>query len=115
MGPAAPARTGKPTSKKTPLLPENILVWDVLVAMQDQVEMVGGFGASVIGFRLEALQFVFRVMVPRALWRETFEKFQLLKPFALHSMRRAAGGRDGRDGKGSNDPASRSGRRQRRS
>lgn len=92
-------------------MPENVLAWDVLVAMQDQIEAIGGFGFSVIGFRLEALQFVFRVMVPRHRWREVFEKFQILKPYALHQVR-AAGGRDG--GKGSNDQAQGSGRRQRR-
>lgn len=110
MPAAAPARAEK-TSTAPRLLPENVLAWDVLVAMQDQIEAVGGFGFSVIGFRLEALQFVFRVMVPPHRWREVFEQFQILKPYALHSMR-AAGGRDG--GKGSNDQAAGSGRRKRR-
>jgi hypothetical protein len=103
-----PAATPKKRAIE-PLEPENLLAWDVLLAMWDQVEVVGGFGVAIVGFRYEALRFVFDVMVPEHREREVFEKFLLLKPYAIEAMRR-----DGRDSKGSDDSAANSGRRKRR-
>jgi hypothetical protein len=102
---AAPAATPK-RGAVTPLEPENQLAWDVLMAMWDQVEAIGGFGVAIVGFKYSSLQFVFDVMVPSHRRRDVFEQFLLLKPYALEAMRR-----DGRQRKGSNDSASRSGRR----
>jgi len=107
MGRPAPARSTKRSASPPPLLPENLLAWELLMEMHDQVEVVGGFGVSVIGFRLEALRFLFDVMVPTHRRAETFWKWRILKPYAL----RVWSGRDGRNGKGTDDPASRSRRR----
>ena len=96
---AAFARRNEPKKvekRRAPdLLPENVLAWDVQMAMlrEGGSLAVAGFG-GVMGFRLDALQFVFEVMVPRDRWREVFEKFQVLRPYALQQFR--TGGRDGK-------------------
>jgi hypothetical protein len=75
-------------------MPENALAWDVLMAMQDQVAVVPLGG--VLGFRLEALSFVFDVLVPVHRRHETFVKFQILKSYALGKMG-GSGGRKNTD------------------
>jgi hypothetical protein len=88
-----------------PIVWENVLVWDVMRAMDDQVDIVPLGG--VYAFKYTSLEFVFKMLVPPRRQREVFEQFLILKPYAINKL----SGRDGRKRKGDDDHPPRSRRR----
>lgn len=104
---ASPA-TAVPRRRLPPLLEENLLAWDIVVALYNRrafereqfmvaMPMGGAFMKSVpVAFRTEALVQLVEVLVPRERRREVIEQVGWVEPIAV----RAAGGSDAKGSDG---------------